>query len=215
MESICEARRDPSFATSTLLYKVDESYEYFMKNWYTEMDLMCVAEAKIGIMFTWYFIGTMVGGVLAAFPDRIGRKKSVMAGLILSTICQTVMLFVPDMIVRSICFFFMGFSNLKISQSYVWLSETVPEDRRAGAITIIGIADAATGLIAGMYYIFISRDWFPLYMFVTALSYLAILLAFFMPESPRWLLVSGRGTEGVKAINYIAWLNRSEVRIPE
>ena len=125
------------------------------------------------------------------------------------------MLISSNMTVRTICFFFMGFSNLKISQSYVWASETEALERRAGAITIIGVADAITGFVAGMYYIFISRDWFPLYMFVTGLSYLAIILAFFMPESPRWLLVSGRGREGVKAINYIAWLNRSPVRIPE
>ena len=91
----------------------------------------------------------------------------------------------------------------------------MPKDGRAGAITIIGVADAITGLIAGMYYILISRDWWPLYMFVTGLSYLAIALAFIMPESPRWLLVSGRSREGIKAINYIAWMNRSTVRIPE
>ena len=64
-----------------------------------------------------------------------------------------------------------------------------------------------------MYYLFISRDWFPLYAFVTGLSYLAIILAFAMPESPRWLLVSGRARQGIQAINYIAWLNRSPVRI--
>ena len=198
-----------------MLYKVDESYKYFMKNWYTEMDLMCVAPAAIGMMYTWYFIGTLVGVVYTLVPDKIGRKKSVMAGLILSTIAQTIMLFVSNMNVRSVCFFLMGFSNIKISQSYVWLSETVPKDGRAGAITIIGVADAITGLIAGMYYILISRDWFPLYMFITGLSYLAIALAFIMPESPRWLLVSGRTREGIKAINYIAWMNRSTVRIPE
>ena len=198
-----------------MLYKVDESYKYFMKNWYTEMDLMCVAPAAVGMMYTWYFVGTMVGGILSPFPDRIGRKKSVIAGLILSTIAQTIMLFVSNMNVRSVCFFLMGFSNLKISQSYVWLSETVPKDARAGAITIIGVADAITGLIAGMYYILISRDWWPLYMFVTGLSYLAIALAFIMPESPRWLLVSGRTREGIKAINYIAWINRSTVSIPD
>ena len=179
------------------------------------MDLMCTPEATVGMMVTWYFIGTLVGGVLAALPDRIGRKKSVLAGMILSTICQTVMLLVPNMTVRSICFFMMGFSNLKNSQSYVWLSECVPFSGRSFAFTIINIADSLTGLVAGIFYLYISRDYFPLYFFITALSYLAIVLGFFMPESPRWLLVSGKPTAGIQAINYIAWLNRSPARVPD
>ena len=51
------------------------------------MDLLCTPEATVGMMVTWYFIGTLVSGILAPIPDRYGRKKSVLAGLILSTLC--------------------------------------------------------------------------------------------------------------------------------
>ena len=49
VESICQAREDPA---STMLYKVDENYDYFMKNWYTEMDLMCVPVTSIAMMYS-------------------------------------------------------------------------------------------------------------------------------------------------------------------
>ena len=50
------------------------------------MDLMCVPETTVSMMVTWYFIGTLLGGLFAAIPDRVGRKKSVYAGLLLSTL---------------------------------------------------------------------------------------------------------------------------------
>ena len=149
-----------------MLYKVDTSYEYYLETWYTEMDLMCTPEATVSIMLTMYFVGTLITGFLAPLPDRFGRKTSVIAGLFLSTVCQTIMLFVPSLAVRSVCFFFLGMANLKNSSSYVWLSEVVPFERRSCAFTIINIADAVTGLVAGLYYVLISRNYMPLYLFI-------------------------------------------------
>ena len=61
-------------------YQVDKSYEYYLNNWYVEMDLMCESPTAISFMYMQYFIGAMAGGLLSALPDRIGRKKSVILG---------------------------------------------------------------------------------------------------------------------------------------
>ena len=37
-EEICLAKDDPF---STLFYKVDTRYDYYLENWYVEMDLVC------------------------------------------------------------------------------------------------------------------------------------------------------------------------------
>ena len=66
-------------------------------------------------MYSQYFIGRLAGGVLAVLPDRIGRKKSVLGGMLVSLLAQTILLFVPNLPVRSICFFIMGVANLKNS----------------------------------------------------------------------------------------------------
>ena len=89
------------------------------------MDLMCTPLTKISLMFTLFFVGTLAGGFLAVIPDRIGRKKSVIGGMLIGLVAQTVMLFVPNLTVRSIGFFVLGVSNVKNSQSYVWASESV------------------------------------------------------------------------------------------
>ena len=190
-ETICAAKDNPE-EYDRFLYKVDTEYEYYIENWYSEMDLTCTPETTVSMMFTCYFIGTLVSGFLAPIPDRYGRKKSVFSGLLLSTLSQTFMLFVPSLAARAVCFFLLGFANLKNSQAYVWLSEVVPFERRSCTFTIINIADACTGLVAGIFYVLISRNYMPLYIFVVSLSYLALLLALFMPDSPRWLLITDK-----------------------
>ena len=88
-EDICGAKdRDASYSD----YQVDTSYLYYLKNWFTEMDLVCMTPAAIGMMITAYYIGFAMGGLFFAFPDKYGRKKSLIMGLILSTISQTVMI---------------------------------------------------------------------------------------------------------------------------
>ena len=67
-------------------YQVDTSYQYYMMNWFTEMDLVCMTPAAIGMMVTAYFVGFACGGLFFAFPDKYGRKKSLMIGLLLACI---------------------------------------------------------------------------------------------------------------------------------
>ena len=86
----------------------------------------------------------------------------------------------------------MGLGNMKNSQTYVWASECVPFDRRAKAFTIINIVDALPTLFTGLYYIFIARDWFTIYAINLSVSFSALILALFCPESPRWLLYNNR-----------------------
>ena len=213
MEDICAARETGEPLNFT--FKVDTSYEYYLNNWYVEMDLMCTSSTKISLMYTQFFIGTIFGGLLAVIPDRIGRKKSVIGGMAVSIAAQTVMLFVPNLIVRSVCFFVMGFANLKNSQSYVWASECVPFERRSKAFTVINVVDAFPTLITGLFYLLVARDWFTIYAINVAVSFLALLLAFVCPESPRWLLYNNRQAEAIDALNYMAKFNGTEERIPE
>ena len=191
VEDICQAREAGEDSLS-FVYKVDKDYEYYLNNWYVEMDMMCTPITKISLMFTVYFIGNIVGGVFAVIPDRIGRKRSVIGGMGVSIMAQLTMIFFPSILIRSISFFVMGLANLKNSQSYVWASESVSFQHRANAFTIINVVDALPTLITGLFYLLVSPDWFPIYTINLAVSFIAFFLAFLCPESPRWLLYNGR-----------------------
>jgi len=50
------------------------------------MDLKCMTKAEIGFMIAAYFIGFVLGGLFFAFPDKYGRKKTLILGLCLAII---------------------------------------------------------------------------------------------------------------------------------
>ena len=69
-----------------LKYMVDTSYEYYINNWYLEMDLKCMPAAKSALMITAYFVGFAINGLFFTIPDQIGRKKSLLVVMLISCI---------------------------------------------------------------------------------------------------------------------------------
>ena len=88
-DEICAAKG----AGDDITYKVDESYEYYMNNWYIDMDLMCKPVTAVAQIFSWVLIGVLIGILFAPLSERIGRKKAVILGMIFSIIAQLLILF--------------------------------------------------------------------------------------------------------------------------
>ena len=172
-----------------------------MYNWFLEMDLKCMTTVSIGLMITAYYVGFSVGGLLFGFPDKYGRKKSLIMGLGMSCVAQTVTIFVPNFWVRFAMFGLNGLSQIKNSVSYVWLSECTSQPYKSSAFTAINIVDALPMVITCLYFMFVSEQWVYLSTFFCAISYLALALAFICPESPRWLLVKGNSVAAIRTLN--------------
>jgi len=86
------------------------------------------------------------------------------------------------------------------------------------ATTVIGLLDEASIFIIACILKFVVKDIDFVFKFswtvgtAASLLYLAII-----PESPKWLFLQD-GTKSEKAIqnlNYIAWFNGSEMRVPQ
>ena len=176
-------------------------------------DIKCMSPQIIGFMVTMYFAGYALNGFLSLMPDQIGRKKTTLYLMILSCISQAIMLLVSNFYVRSLMFFIMGLTQVKIGVSYVWLSECVGNTYKSTAFTIINIFEGLTLAVVGIYYLFISRDWYWLCLFMLVVSVLATVLTPLCPESPRWHLTNGRKLEAIAELNWIAALNGRTERI--
>ena len=50
------------------------------------MDLLCMPVVKIGLMITAYYIGFAVGGLMYNWPEKYGRKNSVLIGMAISIV---------------------------------------------------------------------------------------------------------------------------------
>jgi len=65
--------QEPSLANFE--YRVDTSYEYYINNWYVEMDLVCAKMSPIMFMVSARYIAYGVAGIfLFSVPDKYGRK---------------------------------------------------------------------------------------------------------------------------------------------
>ena len=73
-------------------YTPDTSYQYYLNNWYVQMDLVCTPTAKVGLMITMFFAGFLIGGTMYAFPDKFGRRNSLIIAMVLANISQTILL---------------------------------------------------------------------------------------------------------------------------
>ena len=59
-------------------YKVDTTYEFYLNNWYVEMDFICTPQSKIDWLASIYMIGVAIGSfTLSWFPDKYGRKTTL------------------------------------------------------------------------------------------------------------------------------------------
>jgi len=78
----------------------------------------------------------------------------------------------------------------------------------------LGSFDCITVAVIPVYFLYISKNWLPLYILMLVLGVLGLLFMLFVaPESPKWLLVKGRKEEAIEVFNRVALINQSKNRI--
>ena len=103
-EAICLNRENKGFE-----YKPDESYSYFMQNWYTQMDWICTPTTSIDLIATFFFGGLSLGAFCISWlPDKCGRKVTLMITGPILTCAHLALLYWPNITVKVICFGVLG-----------------------------------------------------------------------------------------------------------
>lgn len=196
------------------MYKVDTRYDYYLENWYVEMDLVCQTAQTIGFLVIAYSIGYGAGVVFYRLPDIIGRKKAMIFSSFLTLIGMNLIIFTTSFSLRTFGFFLMGFAQIRVAVSYVWASEMVPLPKKSITFTVINTYDIVTVSLTCAYFAYISKDWYTLNLYMLCISYAGFFGLFLAPESPRWLLLNGQTRRAISVLNTIGRLNGSPHRIP-
>ena len=108
-------------------YRVDESYDYYLNNWYVQMDLVCASKIRTNSMISFMYVAFGVAGILLfAMPDRYGRKFSMVLNYAIHLAAQYLILFYPNFLARLLGLVLYGVAQLKQTVAYVWATELAP-----------------------------------------------------------------------------------------
>ena len=156
---------------------------------------------------TW-FVGitplVMMLGVLISIPvsEIIGRKKLFFVSNIFSILGYLVIFFAPSflflMLGRSTQCLGMGLGGMTIG---VFLSEISTVKMRGPLIGMSQTSTAVGLLIASTLCIFIPIKFLSLVLACN--SFLVLLLLFFIPRSPQWLVRKGKDEDAIKSLKVL------------
>jgi MFS family permease len=197
-------------------YQVDTSYQYYINNWYVQMDLVCANKAHTNTMLMPYYVGCGLAVFLfLRMPDQLGRKKTMVINLAVQLYAQFMAIYMPTYTARFIAYTLFGLTQLRATVVYAWVSELVESKYVAGVNSSLTAFDSATLATVCFFLLFVSKDIQTLFFVMAILASVALLICqFYMTESPKWLISIGQTKEAIKIFNYIAGMNKSKNRIP-
>ena len=160
-----------------------------------------------GIVFAGIILGTIFWGL---FADRYGRKLSYMCACILICVGGLLSGASPNyyclILFRAIAGFGIGGANVPFDL----LAEFIPTSHRGKFLMLIEYFWTFGSLfVAGVAWAFLDREGWRFLAFIAAIPVTMICFVsyFYLPESPRWLLMKGRKDEAKQVLIDAALVN--------
>jgi putative MFS transporter len=167
-----------------------------------------------------------LGAVPGAFfwgwmADRFGRRKIFMATALNVSLATGIMALTPDQggwLFLAFFRFFVGFGNAGlIAVDIPLVQEFVPARKRgwvSGMTTVLLPAGNLMGALAGAYLAPIV-GWRGLFVVGLLPAALVLIIRYWVPESPRWLMRMGRHEEARKSLAWALEVDPSEITLTE
>ncbi|XP_028391580.1 solute carrier family 22 member 16-like isoform X2 [Dendronephthya gigantea] len=175
----------------------------------TEYDLVC--DDSILLSFaqsaSWVgmLIGLPIGGLLS---DKFGRRKLVFAGFLANVVAAIVVVYPKHFLVFIFCRLLFGFGyGFQNCSSYPLMMEYTTAKYRSWLsfvlFTFFTLGVATLPLIA-----FFAREWRTFALITAACAAPVLVIIWFIPESPRWLLLSDSEDKARKQLLKVANMNK-------
>lgn len=161
-----------------------------------EWNLVCQSKWLVSVGQSVYLAGLVVGTVFSShLSDWFGRKRSLLMGILLTaaaSVCAAFSNSVPMYYASRfvVAFGTTGFSDIV----YTLVMETVSPRFRFMPTMTLGMG-WTTGMVLLPWLAYLTRDWRLTQMYAAAPLALMLLVWCFVPESPRWLLATGKFQE--------------------
>uniref|UniRef100_A0A452UGH0 Solute carrier family 22 member 8 n=1 Tax=Ursus maritimus TaxID=29073 RepID=A0A452UGH0_URSMA len=174
----------------------------------TEWDLVCDSNRLKEVAQSVFMAGTLIGGiVLGDLSDRFGRKPILTCCYLLLAASGTGAAFSPSLSVYMVFRFLSGWSISGIVLSTSILNvECVSIQMRAIMSTVLGYCyTCGQFILPGLAYAIPQWRWLQLTVSIPFLAF--FLLSWWIPESVRWMVVSGKFSKALKILRQMAALN--------
>ena len=162
------------------------------------MDLICESTVKVGLVGSSYFIGFAIGVLLFQMPSTCGRKKTFNILMPIYIIASATVIHVPNLYIKAVGYMIMGLLHLKITLSYTYIFELVPEANKGTCSSIINLIDGMTMAIFGLSFLYLTRDAVLFLKFVNYIESTAVIIFLIVaPESPSWYILNQQFEKGI------------------
>ena len=195
--------------TSLISYKIDDSSIYYINNWIEQLNMTCMSKKYIGFLGAFAFLGA---GLSCFFVPALGDKYGRYKVWYTTIFCQLPIYFMANLSdnigVIYVATFYLGMGLIgRFACGFVLLTELLPEKHQAMGGTATMIGDIMATLYISLFLRYISTNCSILIWIGFSLNVLAVILAFWLVESPEWLLASGNKEGAIEALKKIAKIN--------
>ncbi|MBB4630859.1 MFS transporter [Sphingosinicella soli] len=166
-----------------------------------------VDRATLGVVLSMELFGMAAGSVLIGnIADRIGRRPTILACLIVMTLGMAAALFANDVLTLSAVRFMTGIGIGGMISSTSAMVAEFSNDRRRGLNMVLNIAGYSVGAISGglvaSALLEMTGDWRSVFMLGTVATAAMIpLVIFFLPESIE-SLIARRPEGALEGVNH-------------
>ncbi|XP_074083748.1 steroid transmembrane transporter SLC22A24-like [Macrotis lagotis] len=174
----------------------------------TEWNLVCGFQTLKSLSQSIFFAGNLVGYVTWGFlSDRFGRKWTILSSLLMVAVSSTGAFFVQSFPVYC-CFRFLLGSSISgfFLCSGTMIQEWTTSQYRPLVIIIFGLCVSLGHMLLGVV-TYVIQEWRKLQLVVSVPLFAFLLTIWWLPESPRWLIVHRKYDEALNVLRKVAKIN--------
>ena len=168
------------------------SNPFTLKNWIVDLNLTCSPSSYIALLGVSLYVGYFVGSIFVGpYADIYGRRPVFLITSIIFFISNTLMLFFYNIFAFSGLLFVYGLTGSgRMIVGHIYATEFFGGQSKGLQImtTVIKIMCAATPMFTTMLFLYITKDWVVLYLITIVITFFALFLSLFLPESPKYLV---------------------------
>ncbi|WP_304225225.1 MFS transporter [Gracilinema caldarium] len=176
-----------------------------------------LSAAQKGLLATALFVGMFAGALIwGRLSDVVGRKFGFMATIGIDSVFGLLSAFSPNFAVFLVLRMLTGFGvGGTLPVDYAVFAEFLPaKDRGKRLVLLESFWAFGTLAAAGAAWLIVPHlGWRALFAVSALPGLLLFAVRSFVPESPRYLAVSGRGEEALRVIETVARRNGKELKL--